>query len=219
MRIIGAFKRFRDFTLKFSIQEQDLGEKIVTGFLFLAGVSFLIVYLAGGYQFTFWSIQVTAGTISNPLILVLALTIIKIGLFWKRQGMTTRDRLQSPILLFLGVLLIFHVNDGVRATGDSIPARYLPVSLLQDFDFDFDEFPFLYKNDMPYFLAHRGDHIVSTYPVWPKNSSSLAVPKKLMYFTADDFIEGTTERCREKIFPSGKLFHLKIICWAALYRQ
>ena len=39
---------------------------------------------------------------------------------------------------------------------------------------------------------------LSTIPVWSKNSSRLAVSKKLKFFNGDEFIEGTGEKKKEE---------------------
>ena len=96
----------------------------------------------------------------------------------------TKTRLASAsFLLFLVVTLVYIANGRTVGAGDSLPARYLPFSLLREGNFDFDEFPPLYSGDalriypvldgIPYFLRYRDGHYFSTYTPGP---GILAVP-------------------------------------------
>jgi hypothetical protein len=82
-------------------------------------------------------------------------------------------RLRSPWLLFLSIVLIYNLNGKTLTSLDNLAARYLPLSILREFNFDLDEFPFLYEPGLPWSLTKRQDHIVSTYPPWP---AVLALP-------------------------------------------
>src|SRR5262245_42092700 len=64
-------------------------------------------------------------------------------------------------ILFCVVLMMYLANGRNLARGDSVPARLLPLSILQEGDFDLDEFSFLYKGGMPYFLIKTSEHYVS----------------------------------------------------------
>lgn len=96
----------------------------------------------------------------------------------------TKTRLASAsFLLFLVVALVYVANGRTVGAGDSLPARYLPFSLLREGNFDFDEFPLLYSGDavriypvldgVPYFLRYRDGHYFSAYTPGP---GILAVP-------------------------------------------
>jgi hypothetical protein len=47
---------------------------------------------------------------------------------------------------------------------------------LREFDFDLDEFPFLYEGEMPWFVQRINDRIVSAYP----RGGVLALPVYLL---------------------------------------
>lgn len=96
----------------------------------------------------------------------------------------TKTRVASAsFLLFLIVALVYVANGRTVGAGDSLPARYLPFSLLREGNFDFDEFPLLYSGDavriypvldgVPYFLRYRDGHYFSAYTPGP---GILAVP-------------------------------------------
>ena len=77
------------------------------------------------------------------------------------------------MLLFLCVAAIFNLNGRVLGAGDTVPANYLPFSLIREFDFDLDEFSFLYEREIPFHLLERDGHIVSAYHPW---AAVLALP-------------------------------------------
>src|SRR5437870_9543736 len=93
---------------------------------------------------------------------------------------------RSPVLsllLFLSVVLAYVANGRAIGSGDPLPARYLPFSLLRERNADLDEFPFLYDelarrdfpllDGIPYFLTRRHGHYLSAYSPGP---ALLALP-------------------------------------------
>ncbi|MBI2839963.1 MAG: hypothetical protein HYX75_16745 [Acidobacteria bacterium] len=81
---------------------------------------------------------------------------------------TLKERSAGQALLIMVVALLVYLPSGLPIpTGDALPARYLPMSLLQEGDFDLDEFPWLYAGARPYYLQSVRGHFVSSYPVGP----------------------------------------------------
>ena len=134
----------------------------------LAAANLCVVFLVqGGYEFSIGSILVHAHYLRKSLLLCLALAFAKVWLDGKRTGRALSESLRSPLLLFLLTILIYSLNDRTLWSGDTIPARYLPLSLVRELDFDLDEFPFLYESTLPYYLTSRYGHIISAYPPGP----------------------------------------------------
>jgi hypothetical protein len=152
-------------------------EKLVGCFLCLAAASLLAVFITGGFRFTIGPVRVSVPHLRNPLLLLLVLALVKVWLRSERMGIPGLARLRSPLVLFLGVVFIYSLNGRTAIVGDTFPARYLPLSLLREFDFDLDEFPFLYEPQVPYFLQRINGHIVSAYPPW---AAVLALPVYLL---------------------------------------
>jgi hypothetical protein len=148
------------------IMGPPIPEGLVSGLLFCAAISLFAVMITSGYRFTIGPLRMSAHHLRNPLLLFLALLMLKAWLRGARMGMSTRAQLQSPLLLFLGVVFIYNLNGTTALSGDTFPARYLPLSLLRELDFDLDEFPFLYEPQIPYFLRQINGYIVSAYPPW-----------------------------------------------------
>lgn len=60
--------------------------------------------------------------------------------------------------------LVYIGNRRTIGSGDTLPARYLPHTLLHERDLDLNEFPDLYGAGRPYFLRRIGDSYLSAYP-------------------------------------------------------
>lgn len=94
---------------------------------------------------------------------------------------------RPSLLLFFAAVLVYSANGRAIGSGDTLPARYLPFSLLRERDFDLDEFPFLYGEEIrrtsplvdgiPYFLRYRDGHYFSAYP---PGAALLALPVYLL---------------------------------------
>ena len=58
-----------------------------------------------------------------------------------------RRRLGAPLVLFLVLVGAYLANGRLLPSGDSVPARYLPWSILQHGTLDLDPFPELYDEE------------------------------------------------------------------------
>jgi Dolichyl-phosphate-mannose-protein mannosyltransferase len=97
-------------------------------------------------------------------------------------GVATRaSRVLEATLLATALLAVYLSNGKTLGSGDTLPARYLPLSLLRDGSFYLDAFPVLYDeraqagriDGLPYYLVRARGHYVSWYPV---GAPLLAVP-------------------------------------------
>jgi hypothetical protein len=150
----------------------------VTACFCVATINLLAVLVTGGYRLHLGPIRVAALHLQGPLLLFLVTAMATVWLRSKRWGSTAAVRWQSPLSLFLGVVFIYSLNGrALTAGGDSIPATYLPLSLLRELDFDLDEFLFLYEGEMPHYVQHINGHIVSAYPPW---AGVMAIPVYLL---------------------------------------
>jgi hypothetical protein len=95
--------------------------------------------------------------------------------------MTRRGRI--AVLLFLGAVAVYTSTGPAFLSGDVVPARYLPISILREGDFDLDEFTFLHDDSArvayasprgyPYFIALVHGHYFSRFS---PGAGVLAVP-------------------------------------------
>jgi hypothetical protein len=96
-------------------------------------------------------------------------------------GTLTATHRRISVLLLLGVLAVYLSNFRAHDSGDTRPARYLPISLLREGDFDLDEFPALFHSPTsrgpdgvtPYNLVNVNGRHYSKFPV---GTAILALP-------------------------------------------
>ncbi len=80
----------------------------------------------------------------------------------------------GPLLFFLGVLVAYLSNGRLVGSWDNLPLRYLPLSIIREGNFDLNEFPFLYRDDLLlYPIQYQNGRLLPFVPVGP---SLLAVP-------------------------------------------
>jgi hypothetical protein len=74
----------------------------------------------------------------------------------------------EAVLIFVVAQWVYLANGVTIAAVDTIPARYLPLAILEERTFYLDNFPFLYVNygkQLPNYLERGRGHYVSAYPV------------------------------------------------------
>src|SRR4026207_1763561 len=97
--------------------------------LCILGIHLIVILFTGGYA--------AGSNISHPLILFCALSILWFALMGSAQ--------HTAAILFSAFLILYLANDKTLSVGDTLPNRYAPFSLLREGNFDFNEFPFLYR--------------------------------------------------------------------------
>jgi hypothetical protein len=82
------------------------------------------------------------------------------------SGPLRRDRLLESTLVFALALIAYTANGRTIGSGDTLPARYLPISILRHGDFYLDDFPVTYEaGRKAYWQRNVAGHTVSFYPV------------------------------------------------------
>lgn len=69
------------------------------------------------------------------------------------------------LLLVCTVTILYFGNYRTLGSSDTIPARYLPLSILREGNFDLDEFVNLHSRFVSSGMIYRGNHFISFYPV------------------------------------------------------
>jgi dolichyl-phosphate-mannose-protein mannosyltransferase len=69
------------------------------------------------------------------------------------------------LLLVCTISILYFGNYRTLGSSDTIPARYLPLSILREGNFDLDEFSNLHSRAASSGMIYRGKHFISFYPV------------------------------------------------------
>ena len=132
----------------------------------------VVLCVSGGHLWGAYARNVRALQLDLPLAVLLALIMAR----WL-VGRPARRAALTPALFFFAILFIYVVSPRPLGSGDTMPARYLPLSIVREGNFDLDEFPVLYQPTLGYFLKHVNGHYVSDRPV---GAPLLAVPVYLL---------------------------------------
>jgi hypothetical protein len=90
------------------------------------------------------------------------------------------------IVLFVAAFTVYNANLRSLTSADTYATRYLPISIINEFNLDLDEFEFLLEyprgapdseRKEPYYLTPARGHMMSTYPV---TAAILATPVYLV---------------------------------------
>jgi hypothetical protein len=135
----------------------------------------LLILFTGGYSFTSYGMTIEGGNINPPIILLLFLIILR---FYLRARVLSQDILSSheTAILFSALLIVYLANGRTLWSSDTLPARFLPLSILREGNFDLNEFlPLDQRGDpsLPMYLTLVNGRYVSTYPV---GGALLALP-------------------------------------------
>jgi hypothetical protein len=127
----------------------------------------ILILLTGGYSFERQGLAITGHGITVPIILLLALAILHFPVRDRTLSLEAFSHHEAA-MLFSVLMIIYLANDRTIGSGDTLPARYLPLSILREGNFDLDEFPFLHDREKfpdPWFVTFVNGHYVSQYPV------------------------------------------------------
>lgn len=69
------------------------------------------------------------------------------------------------LLMLCMISILYFGNYRTLGSSDTIPARYLPLSILREGNFDLDEFSNLHSRAVSFGMIYHGNHFISFYPV------------------------------------------------------
>jgi hypothetical protein len=150
-------------------------EALITGLWILVCANVLVLFFVqGGYDIEVGPVHLHAFSLRNWLGLCLALSLGKAWMEERRGARSLMEGFQSALLLFIGALTVYYANGHTFEMADTLPARFLPVSILTDHDFYLDEYASTIEQyDEQYFVRVINGHLISTYPPW---GAVLSVP-------------------------------------------
>lgn len=150
----------------------------------VAAAHLLAVLYRGGYSLVLFGHNFSTERIASAAML-LSVLIAGAVVLGGRLSLRRSAWRHAGVLLFCGLLTLYLANGRTLWSGDTLPARFLPISILREGNFDLDEFPFLFtpagthhpelsppqvfkqKGDLwlPYYVERVDGHYVSLYPV------------------------------------------------------
>lgn len=150
-------------------------EVLLTAVIFTLALHVLLVLFTGGYHLSALGIRLTGHKLSPPIILLLVLVILRFLL--RRQAQFPYVFVSNKAAVLFSVLLIVYLANGkTLGSGDTLPARYIPLSILRSGNFYLDAYlePLtLHLSYLPYYLRLVNGHYVSDFPV---GAAILALP-------------------------------------------
>ena len=149
---------------------------LLTAAVLVLALDVVLILVTGGYVLRAFGLTLEGRRLFPPTILLLAVALI--GRFVSHRARASESRFAQGVAttIFLACLIVYLANGRTISAGDTLPARYLPLSILRQGNFDLDEFAFLSdanKFPNPHFIKFVRGHVVSEYPV---GSALLALP-------------------------------------------
>lgn len=149
----------------------------------------LAILVTGGYGLTILGITIFQRRVTIPIIILLVLIILRYPL---KHGTLSWELLFShEVAILFSLFLAFYLSTGKGAwSTDTLAIRYLPLSVLQEGNFDLDEFcvsgPLCApvnsssiasakdrESSLPYSVKYINGHYISWYPI---GAALLALP-------------------------------------------
>jgi hypothetical protein len=174
---------------------------LVTVFAFVTALHLLVVLFTGGYDLSPLGIPVAASRAIPAVVVLLVLVLVRLG--WIRRGTAPASSTPRDAgILFAAALLVYLANGRTMPEGDTNAARYLPLSILREGNFDLDEFPFLHADR--HGLLVRGGRFVSGYPVGaPVLATPFYLPSALGFVNPAAPIVGELEKLSAAVITAA----------------
>jgi hypothetical protein len=141
-------------------------EVLLTVAILVVAVHLLLILYFAQYSFSLSFLTIQAQKVAPPTILLMALILSRVlMLCCVSSGKDLSAYI--PAILFCTFMILYLANGVTKWVGDTLPARYLPFSILREGNFDLNEFQFLYAQKIPYYLIPLNGRYLSLYPVGP----------------------------------------------------
>ncbi len=140
-------------------------QKLAAAACAIAGIYLLSILVTGGYavNLAFVGVRFEANKLWPAIVATLGLALLR-TIF--RHGSIEGALSSSPgFIIFSVALIVFLANGRTISGGDSVPAKDLPLSILEHGNFYLDQLKNPGAKRIPYYLRESGGHYVSDYPV------------------------------------------------------
>lgn len=138
--------------------------RVFYGIVGLFALLLLAILYTSGFTVHVPGQEIPCNNIAIFVILPLLLVLTGISISHRLRFREVMNS-HAVFVLFSISLMLYMANMKTLAVGDTLPQRYLPFSILREGNFDFNEFPFLYKKELPYWLREVDNRYVSWYPI------------------------------------------------------
>jgi hypothetical protein len=135
---------------------------ILVSIIFVSAILIGVLYSAGFINIAgIHNLRVEPAT----FVILICILIPIYAVFRKPALLKNAVAENSLCLLICFVTILYFANYRTLGASDTIPARYLPLSILREGNFDLDEFSDLHSRAASSGMVYRGNHFVSSYPV------------------------------------------------------
>jgi hypothetical protein len=141
-------------------------EVLLTVAILVVAVHLLLILYFAQYSLSLSFLTIQARKVAPPTILLMALILLRVLMLCCVSSVKDLSAC-IPAILFCTFTILYLANGITKYTSDTLPARYLPLSILREGNFDLNEFQFLYAQMIPSYLVHLNGRYLSLYPVAP----------------------------------------------------
>ena len=138
-------------------------QKLAAAACAIAGIYLLSILVTSGYAVNFAGLRFNANKLWPAIVATLGFALLRTTF---RHGSIRGALGSSPgFIIFSVALIVFLANGRTISGGDSVPAKNLPLSILEHGNFYLDQLKTPGAKKIPYYLRESGGHYVSDYPV------------------------------------------------------
>jgi len=138
-------------------------QKLATAACALAGIYLLSILVTGGYAVNLAGVKFDAYKLWPAIVATLGFALLR--MIFRHGSIEGAFRSSPGFVVFSVALIVFLANGRTISGGDSVPAKYLPLSILGHGNFYLDQLKTPGATKIPYYLRESAGHYVSDYPV------------------------------------------------------
>lgn len=138
-------------------------QTIATAATAIAAIYLLSILTTGGYAVNPAGVRFDAVKLWPAIVAMLAFALLRT--FFAHGSIKGALGANPGFIVFAVTLIVFLANGHTISGGDSVPAKNLPLSILQHGNFYLDDLVKPGEKKIPYYLCESRGHYVSDYPV------------------------------------------------------
>jgi hypothetical protein len=138
-------------------------QTLATAATAIAAIYLLSILMTGGYAVNLAGVSFDAVKLWPAIVATLGFGLLRT--FFALGSITGALRGNPRFIVFAVTLIVFLANGHTISGGDSVPAKNLPLSILEHGNFYLDHLVKPGEKKIPYYLCESRGHYVSDYPV------------------------------------------------------